>query len=409
MLRGPVPTTVPQVDRERRWWGRTRPAWTVDAAVVLGVGVLQIYTSWAAAQNQPDARPLDVPGLLILAGTALALAVRRYHPVVLLTVTVAGSIGYFVLQYPYALSPLAALIAVSTVIGRGRRAVGWAGAGCLVAVPVAAAGLVARNPDDVVAALMWGLGVVVVGQLAEVTRARRAYTLEMERRVREVERGREEEALRRAHEERLRIARELHDVTSHTISVIALQAAAATEAIDRAEGREQVRTALRAIRTASRQAMAEMTAALGVLRPDRGVGLRRPMPGVDQLRELAGTLRGTGVLVDFVETGVARALPPALDLTVYRVVQESLTNVLRHARADRAVVTVRFETGAVVVQVDDDGHGDGSATSPPPDGHGLAGMTERVAAVGGRLRVGAGPSGGFQVVAWLPTGSGAIA
>jgi signal transduction histidine kinase len=377
--------------------------------LIFGVGALQLYTSWAAARNQPGARPLDVPGYLILAGTALALAARRHHPVVMLAVTVGGSIGYFAWQYPYALSPLAALVAVSTVIGKGWRTVGWAGAACLVTVPVAAATLVARNPDDIVAALMWGLGVVVVGQLAEVTRARRAYTLEMERRVRDVERGREEEALRRAHEERLRIARELHDVTSHTISVIALQAAAASEAIDRADGREQVRTALHAIRTASRQAMAEMTAALGVLRPDRGVGLRRPMPGLDQLRELAGTLRGTGVQVDFVETGVARALPPALDLTVYRVVQESLTNVLRHAGADRAVVTLRFEPGAVVVQVDDDGRGTGSADFPVSDGHGLAGMTERVAAVGGRLRFGIGPTGGFQVVAWLPTGCEAIA
>ncbi|MDW5322571.1 sensor histidine kinase [Plantactinospora sp. KLBMP9567] len=397
------------MDRERRWWGLTAPAWAVDTGLVLGVGVLQLYTSWAAARNQPAARPLDVWAYLILAGTPLALAVRRRHPEWTLAVTVAGAVGYFALQYPYALSPLAALITVHLVIGRGRRVAGWAGAGCLVVVPVGAALLLARNPDDVVASLMWSLVVVVVGQLAEVYRARREHVWEVERRLVAAEHGREEEALRRAHEERLRIARELHDVTSHTISVIALQAAAATEAVDRADGREQVRTALGAIRTASRQAMAEMTATLGVLRPDRGAGLRRPMPGVAQLRGLAGTLDGTGVRVEFVETGLPRPLPPALDLTVYRVVQEALTNVLRHARARRAVVTLRFETGAVVVQVDDDGRGADPAACAEPTGHGLVGMAERVAAVGGRLRVGPALGQGFQVVAWLPLAPEAVA
>ena len=382
-------------DRRRLTW----PAWAVDGGVALVVGVLQVYTSTAASRIQPDARRLDALAYATLVGTALVLVWRRHRPVPVLAVTVAGSLLYFARQYPYALSPLAALVAVTEVISRGSRLVGWVGAGCLIAVPGVAA--VLFSPDDIAAALAWAMAVLALGQLAEVTRARRAYTEEMERRLLEAERTREEEALRRAHEERLRIARDLHDVTSHTVSVIALQAAVAAEAIDRPDGRAQVRAALGAIRTASRQAMAEMSAALGVLRPDAGAGPRRPTPGTGQLPELAEALTGSGIRVEFVEVGQARPLPPALDLTVYRVVQEALTNTLRHAAASRVVVTLRYEAGAVLVQVTDDGRGPG----PEADrgvGHGLIGMAERVAAVGGRLSVGPAAEGGFQVVARLP-------
>jgi signal transduction histidine kinase len=241
-----------------------------------------------------------------------------------------------------------------------------------------------------------------VVQLAEVSRARRALTAAAERRAAEAERGREEEALRRAQEERLRIARELHDVTSHTVSVIALHAAVAVEAIERAGGPEQARTALRTIRSASRQAMADMAAALGVLRADASP--LRPMPDRRRLCDLVETTARAGLQVELVEKGADRPLPPALDLTVYRVVQEALTNTLRHAGATTAMVTLRFEVGAVVVQVDDDGRADpGAQRSTSDSGYGLIGMAERVAAVGGQLSAGHTATGGWQVVAWLPT------
>ncbi|MFD1537058.1 sensor histidine kinase, partial [Nonomuraea guangzhouensis] len=213
---------------------------------------------------------------------------------------------------------------------------------------------------------------------------------EVERRAADAERTREEEALRRAQEERLRVARELHDVTSHTVSVIALHAAVAAEAVERAGGPPEARAALQVIRTASRQALAEMKGVLGVLRPDS----RHPPPGSAQLPEL---LKTAGLPVTLEVSGERRPLPPAVDLTVYRVVQEALTNTMRHAGATGATVTLRYETGAVTVQVDDDGTG-----SRAPRGNGLTGMAERVAAAGGRFTTGDGPEGGFRIAAWLP-------
>ncbi|GII97525.1 sensor histidine kinase [Sinosporangium siamense] len=214
----------------------------------------------------------------------------------------------------------------------------------------------------------------------------------MERRAAEAERTREEEARRRTQEVRLELARELHDVTSHTVAVIALHAGVAAEAVERAGGPEEARKALAVIRTASRQALAEMKGVLGVLRD-------APPPGTAQLAALA---EAAAIPVRLDVVGPERPLPPAVDLTVYRVVQEALTNTMRHGGASRATVRVRYDEHGVHVRVDDDGTGRAAA----PDGaagHGLAGMAERVAAVGGRLSVGDGPEGGFRVAVTLPT------
>ncbi|PZG18307.1 sensor histidine kinase, partial [Nonomuraea aridisoli] len=271
------------------------------------------------------------------------------------------------------------------------------------------AALARAETDVTIAVVIWALLVLLVAQPAEVSRARRAYTAEVERRAAEAERTREEEALRRAQEERLRVARELHDVTSHTVSVIALHAAVAAEALERSGGPPEAAAALQVIRSSSRQALAEMKAVLGVLRPplDRalpstgsegdtarphdegGAGAvepRDPLPGITRLPAL---LRTAGLPVTLDVQGDRRDLPPAADLTVYRVVQEALTNTMRHAGATTAAVTLTYEEGVVTVRVDDDGRG-----SRAPRGHGLTGMAERVAAVGGLLTTGNAPSAG---------------
>jgi len=476
-------------------------------ALVGAVGVIVACASVLAYANQPHARPLDLVGWILLLVSVAALGWVRERPEAVLVVSTLCVTGYFVLGYAYSVWPASPLIAMYTSIAQGRRGWGWAGAAFLFAVPAAG---VALEPvgDNIVGLVIWALVVLTVAQLGEVSRARRAYTAEVERRAAEAERTREEEARRRAQEERLRIARELHDVTSHTVSLIALQAAVAAEAVERAGGPEEARAALKIIRTASREALSEMKGILTVLRtddagagvarpsdggaadgpsaaealPGRGepgsavpafaderaggsdswrTGVRReradaaerqPMPGLGRLREL---IAGAGVDVEFRTLGEERTLPPAVELTVYRLVQEALTNTRRHAQATRAWVTLSFERDGVAIRVADNGRGapatpsgdaaggracggtpeaegdgthtgrhddvqPGQGTREPADasagrgspgdhrnpagggGLGLLGMRERVAAMNGRLTVGNRPGGGFQVEAWLP-------
>ncbi|WP_246147945.1 sensor histidine kinase [Nonomuraea turkmeniaca] len=358
-------------------------------ALVCGMAAAVFFSTVMAYGNQPDARPLDLLGCTLLGAMTLGVAWLQERPLVTLAVCAGAGAAVFVLGYALSLWAVPPLIAVFSAIAAGRRLAGWAGAAFLVAVPGAAA-VVRWDADVAIAVLVWALLVLAAAQPAEVSRARRAYTEEVERRAADAERTREKEALRRAQEERLRVARELHDVTSHTVSVIALHAAVAAEAVTRAGGPPEAAAALQVIRTSSRQAMAEMKAALGVLRPDG----RQPLPGSAQLPAL---LRTVGLPVRLDVEGEQRTLPPAADLTVYRVVQEALTNTIRHADATTAAVTLTYETGAVTVRVDDDGRG-----SEAPRGHGLTGMAERVAAVGGLLTTGTAPSGGFRVTARLP-------
>ncbi|MEV4177386.1 sensor histidine kinase [Nonomuraea sp. NPDC049709] len=359
-------------------------------ALVCGMGVA-VYTSTVMAYgNQPGARPLDLLGHVLLAVAALGLAWWQRRPELALALCAGAAAAVFTLGYALALWPVPALIAVFSAIAAGRRVAGWAGAAFLVAMPGAVA-VVRPETDVVLAAVLWALLVLAAAQPAEVSRTRRAYTAEVERRAADAERTREEEALRRAQEERLRVARELHDVTSHTVSVIALHAAVAAEAVERAGGPSEAAAALQVIRSSSRQALSEMRAVLGVLRPGSGIA---PQPGSAQLPRLLET---AGLPVRLDVEGERRPLPPAADLTVYRVVQEALTNTMRHADATAATVTLTYESGAVTVRVDDDGKG-----ARAPRGHGLTGMAERVAAVGGRLTTANVPGGGFRVTARLP-------
>jgi signal transduction histidine kinase len=205
-------------------------------------------------------------------------------------------------------------------------------------------------------------------------------------------------------DERLRIARELHDVMGHTIAAITVQAGLAVDVLD--DSPEQARRALAAIRAASREAMAEIKATVGVLRADGGgAAPLSPAPGLDQIRELVSATKSTGLSVEVVRIGEPRPLPAAVDTTAYRIVQESLTNVVRHAGATHASVRIRYEPAALGIEVADDGIGGKGSLDPGPAerrGYGIVGMTERASTLGGWLRAGPGPGGGFLVEARLP-------
>ncbi|QKW20128.1 sensor histidine kinase [Kitasatospora sp. NA04385] len=237
-----------------------------------------------------------------------------------------------------------------------------------------------------------------------LTRVRRAYLVELEDRAARLERERDAQAQVAVAAERARIARELHDVVAHNVSVMIVQADGAAYVLDSSP--QQTKEALGTIASTGRQALAEMRRLLGVLRTSDTAGEYVPQPGVEELPDLLEQVRTAGLPVDFATTGEARELPRGLELTVYRIVQEALTNVRKHGGPDaRAKVAFDFRDGELEVLVEDDGRGSTrEQLSGGTDGlgHGLIGMRERVGMVGGSLDVGPRPGGGFRIRAVLP-------
>jgi len=231
--------------------------------------------------------------------------------------------------------------------------------------------------------------------LGETVRSRRALATETTTRLRLAEEERAAEAGRLVAEERLRIARELHDVIAHNVSVMVVQAAAANDVFESRP--ERAREALRAIEASGRTALAELRRLLGVVRGDAAD--YAPQPGLDRLDELVAQVRAAGLAVAVSVEGLPRPLPAGIDLSAYRVVQEALTNTLRHAQATRADVALRYRDDELDVEVRDDGAGTGNGGG---SGRGLIGMRERVGAFGGSLETGPLNTGGFSVAARFP-------
>jgi MYXO-CTERM domain-containing protein len=371
-----------------------RPGWADDALLAAGLAAFAVVGTVGASDNQPTSRPPGVAGWTLLLVAAAAVAFRRRHPLTVLAVTAAATAAWLAARHPYGPMFLPLCVAVFTAASaasRRRFPALAAGVGGLLVVLVAVAVSDGRERlyDDVPSQLprillAWATLLAVplwLGWAARVRRERAA-----------------EEARRRAEEERLRVVRELHDVVSHSIAMINFRAGVALHVIERRPG--EAREALEAIRQGSAGALQELRAALGVLRhPGDRAPARTPVPGLGQLGELVAGVAGAGRRVEVVVEGEPAELAPAVDLAAYRVVQESLTNVVRHAGPARATVLVVYRPSEVVVEVADDGLGGG-----PPDGagNGIAGMRERVAAAGGELEAGPRPEGGFRVRARLP-------
>jgi signal transduction histidine kinase len=203
--------------------------------------------------------------------------------------------------------------------------------------------------------------------------------------------------------EQARIARELHDVVAHCVSVMVIQAGAAEDLLDRDP--RAAREPLQAVQRTGQQAVAELGHLLGLLRSDTQPGDLLPQPGVAQLPELVAQVRGAGLTVTFDVVGIARDVPPGIDVALYRLAQEALTNVLKHARGARASVVLRYDEDAVALSVHDEGR---AAVTPSGQGHGLIGMRERVALYGGTLAAGPRDGTGWAVDAVLPLGFGQV-
>ncbi|WP_426503247.1 sensor histidine kinase [Dactylosporangium sp. McL0621] len=327
-------------------------------------------------------------GYALLAAGGLALAARRRAPVAVLVVTGLCAVGYRAAGFN--VFAVGYLVAVYAAMRAGhRRATGAASIAVLAALPLAA--MASGLPAG--AAFTQARGVLELAWLIAAGAAGEALR-QAERRADEAERTREEVARRRADEERLHIARELHDSLTHQISVIKVQAEAAVHLAHKRG--EPVPPALLAIRDAGREASRELRATLEALRDDG----QAPPHGLDGVPDLVERARATGLDASLTIEGEPAGVPVTVGRTAYRIVQEALTNVARHAGAGTATVCIEYRRDAVVVRVEDDGRA--TPQAPPVPGVGLLGMRERVSALGGRLLAEPRPGHGFTVRAELP-------
>ena len=355
-------------------------------AVVAAIG-MSIGTK-GSREYQPDRLPVDELGYVLIAGMALGLIVRRVAPLTALAITTAATALFFGLGYPagpvfFAIgflmvevalwlptrtSLLACSVAVVTVIGS--ELIGRLGDG--------------RSLSGIAPYLGWLLVPWAIGAVKRAWQDTRRQQ-------------RSEHAQQRRYEERLAVVREVHDVVGHGLAVINLQAGVALHVLDRRP--EQAEIALSAIKQASKDSLDELRATLAVFRNADGEPPLRPMPGLRDLPDLVATVRVGGMTADLTVAGEARGVPSTVDLAAYRIVQESLTNVVRHARASHVDVTVKYQNDAITVRVVDNGIG----PMPGPDaGQGVIGMRERATSLGGWLEAGPGDGGGFVVHARLP-------
>ncbi|MEU4539170.1 histidine kinase [Streptosporangium sp. NPDC023825] len=373
----------------------------------LAVLVAVAATTMIGVSAEPGARPPDAAAYAIGAGMGLVLLARRTWPLPVLVASCALVLVYHSLAYP-SLS-VAIVLGVATYTAAERGHFGWAAAvvGALSVYSVGYRAIVVRDPVLSLlvekAALQAALLAAVLF-LGEAARSRQALAEEVRERLRIAQEAREAEAERRIEAERLRIARELHDVIAHTVTVIQVQAQVAHELFE--ERPERSRQAVAVIREASVEAMRELRSTIGLLRHlDPGGEPRAPVPRLSSVRDLTTMAERAGLHVGWNTRGEPYDLPAAVDASAYRIIQESVTNVIRHSGASVVEMTVSYEPSGVSIEVVDDGGGPGGPEERPP-GHGLTGMRERVAALGGHLAAGPAPGGGFRVHAWLPTKEG---
>lgn len=375
------------VTRRSQAWGML-----VDTLLAATVGVLAVIGSqWGGAVGR---HPFDPLGYALVAAAVSPLVVRRIWPVWTLVLTVAAASVYLGLSYPYGPIFFAPGIALYTVAAAWpwRRSVP---AGVAAVVAIVSAQLIGTAPAQVPGEIVhlasyqaWLLGLPFAAGLVI-------------RLWRESHRRDHEDAARRlAYEERLQVARDVHDVVGHGLAVINMQAGVALHVLERRP--EQAAEALNAIKQISKDALEDLRGTLALFRqPDPANGARRPPPGLDQLDSLVATMADSGLSVDLQCTGERVKLPAAVDLAAYRILQESLTNVLRHAGSASATVRVDYAANHVGLEVSDRGRGR-AARDARPGGHGIVGMRERASAIGGSLEAGPRPDAGFQVRAVLP-------
>ncbi|MFI6941110.1 sensor histidine kinase [Streptomyces sp. NPDC050418] len=394
-----------------------------DATLAAGVLACMVAASFVEPYGMHGphfGRAPEGISVTLMLVSAAALVFRRRAPYLVLVITVAASLAELLTGEQRAPVMMAVVIALFTVASTTDRPTTWRFALPIMAVMTAVAMLTSKLP--------WyaqeNLGVVAWAGLAaaagDAVRSRRAFVDAIRERAERAERTREQEALRRVAEERLRIARDLHDVVAHHIALVNVQAGVASHVMDKRP--DQAKEALAHVREASRSALNELRATVGLLRQSGDPEApTEPAPGLARLDDLLATFRAAGLPVELVHADGDEQLPAAVDLAAYRIIQEALTNVQKHAGPDaKAEVSVLRVSRNLEITVLDNGGGQDAAApagqgrtphGPPPEpdpgarsegGHGLIGMRERVSALGGTCTTGPRYGGGFRVHAILP-------
>ena len=382
---------------------RWRPPTAVqDVILAVFIGVMQVQATLRIAQDRGvELTEVDhgVMGALLF-GSGLILAVRRRFPVAVFCVTGAVSLGYYGAGFPDGPGWLSLFVAAYslTAHGEGTRPLRIAtiGLGVLSIAWLLTADLDAAGQTGW---LFFRIGTAVMATtLGESVRVRRVLAAQAQERAERAERTREQEARRRVDAERLRIAREVHDTVAHAIAIINVQAGVTAHVLDKRP--ELARETLRTIEHTSARALRELRTTLEMLTDSDDGDDRTPVPGLHQLDDLVGGARRAGLEVTVDATGDARELPSALDIAAYRILQEAITNVIRHAGPSRTLIGVHYRERELLISVADDGRGPKPGTDG--SGRGIAGMRERCELLGGSLTAGPRPGGGFAVQAALP-------
>jgi signal transduction histidine kinase len=380
-----------------RSWLRLHP---LRADSLLALGILGAAALALATDGAPLGDPAPVVLLLVVAG-AVPVAIRRWRPWWAVEGVMLVTLAAATLKLPDTTGGIAVIVVlytVAAVLPLGQAAV----AGTLLSLAVLV-DLLLRPPGGYERWISSGLVLLVCFSVGRTVATRHAYTRALEERARTAESSREASAREAVLEERRRIARELHDVVAHHVSVMGVLATGARRALHRDP--ESADEALATIEATGRATLREMRRLLDVLRNDgESDAALQPQPGLAGLEALAEQVREAGLDVRLVVTGTPRPLDPGIDLTIYRIVQEGLTNALKHAGPASATVSLDFRPAAITLRVDDNGAGAGAGQDARAGfhGHGLVGMRERVSLYGGTLRSGPRGGEGYSVAADIP-------
>jgi signal transduction histidine kinase len=365
----------------------------LDAGIAAGLALVQIVAAFTGRVLEPTGHPA---AFVLALASAVALYWRRQRPLEVLALAAAATLVQGLVEVGQTVS-VVLLVAVYTVCSRRPRQTGLAAAA--VAGAALIAGPLAHGSGSLLPSVVSRLGMVAAATATGLYfGARWAYFEALRERAEQLARERTLLAGLAVDEERVRIARELHDVVAHHVTLLTVQAGAVRETLDRAH---PARPVLDSMTATGRQAMEEMRRMLDVLRPEPAAAAERgPQPGIEGIAALVEQTRAAGIPVELRVEGTARPLPAGMGLSAYRIVQEAPTNVVKHAGPASADVVVRYLPGALELSVRDDGRG--AAPRDANGGHGLVGMRERVALFGGRLEAGARADGGYALRAVLP-------
>ena len=380
----------------RPWAGLTVRTVLIDLGLALVVALVLVVGSQQELRRWPGAPHLDSEGFVLLAGSGLVLVARRFLPLAAYSASLGFAWLYLLAGHPPGPIYLAPFIALLTLVSVSRLVV-WTTA-AIVGAALLAVAPIGTGGTWLSAAIWAGVWLLLTGIFALWLMIRRRFVVEARARADLAKRNEAAEGRRRTAEERLSIAREMHDVVGHSLAVISLQAGVAERLLETRP--DEVRKSVAAIRKVSREALTELRAELALLRGDGSPAERAPAPDLRALPGLVDSMREAGLQVELDVDTDQKPVPEIVAAAAYRIAQESLTNVVRHAGAGvRTTVRVEFDGKHLQVEVVDDGRG----AMGEPNGSGIEGMRERVAVLGGEFAAGARPQGGFRVWASIPS------